>query len=304
MDDLQRYIFQMKFKIAFLENEGQAFEDLFSAIMGHAFPGDFQPVRAYGNKGDRKSDGYRKSDKAVFQCYGPRSTKLADMQAKVDADFNGAVGHWGPRMEKWFFVHNDMAGLPADVVQQLTDLGAANPSVTLGQMGYSELFAIVMGQLTPAQLADLFGAAPTQATVAKLEFAELQPVILAIPRMPPDDNPPLTAPSTMKIQANDLSEAAAGLLRVGRRQERLVERFFDQYPVPNFGEEIAEGFRNRYEALRDGGIQPDAIFTELQQFAGGMSGTPEHQAAVLAVMSYFFERCDIFEDHAPAKAST
>ena len=296
MDELQRYIFQIKFENAFLKNEGQAFEDMFAAIMGHAFPGDFQPVRAYGNKGDRKSDGYRASDKTIFQCYGPRSTKLDAMQAKVDTDFNGALGHWGARMERWIFVHNDMDGLPADVVQQLVDLEAANPNMKLGSMGYAELFDVVMS-LTPMQLADLFGAAPTQTTLSQLEFMELQPVILAIPRMEPDDNPPLTVPSATKLQANDLSDAAAGLLRVGRRQERLVERFFEQYPVPNFGEEIAQGFRDRYQALRDEGANPDAVFTELQQFAGGMSGSPEHQAAVLAVMSYFFERCDIFEDH-------
>ncbi len=259
MDELQRFIFQIKFENAFLKNEGQAFEDMFAAIMGHAFPGDFQPVRAYGNKGDRKSDGYRASDKTIFQCYGPRSTKLDAMQAKVDTDFNGALGHWGARMERWIFVHNDMDGLPADVVQQLVDLEAANPTVKLGSMGYAELFDIVMS---------------------------------------------LTAPSATKLQANDLSDAAAGLLRVGRRQERLVERFFEQYPVPNFGEEIAQGFRDRYQALRDEGASPDAVFAELQQFAGGMSGSPEHQAAVLAVMSYFFERCDIFEDHIEEGAAT
>jgi hypothetical protein len=27
-----------------------------------------------------------------------------------------------------------------------------------------------------------------------------------------------------------------------------------------------------------------------------MEGEPSHQGAVLAVLSYFFERCDIFED--------
>jgi hypothetical protein len=30
-----------------------------------------------------------------------------------------------------------------------------------------------------------------------------------------------------------------------------------------------------------------------------MTGTALHQGAVLAVMSYFFERCDIFEDVKP-----
>ncbi|WP_439144267.1 ABC-three component system protein [Planktotalea sp.] len=295
MDELQRYIYQLKFENAFLKNQGQAFEDMFSRIMGHAHAGDFQAVRPYGNKGDLKCDGYRASDKTVFQCYAPRSTKLDAMQKKVDADFNGAVGHWGNRMERWVFVHNDDAGLPADVTQQLIDLGAANSTVTLGQMSYTELFAIVM-VLTQPQLVDLFGAAPTQTTLARLEFVELQPVITSIQRMEPDDNPPLTAPSPAKLQANDLSEAAAGLLRQGRRKEQLVERFLNQYPDPSFGEEIAQGFRDRYKTLRSDKLQPDIIFAELQQFAGGMTGLPERQAAVLAVMSYFFERCDIFED--------
>ena len=40
---------------------------------------------------------------------------------------------------------------------------------------------------------------------------------------------------------------------------------------------------------------PDEIFAYLQQYAG--SGTePKRQGAALAVLSYFFERCDIFED--------
>ena len=37
------------------------------------------------------------------------------------------------------------------------------------------------------------------------------------------------------------------------------------------------------------------MFGHLQQYAG-MGGEPPRQAAVLAVLSYFFERCDIFED--------
>jgi len=39
------------------------------------------------------------------------------------------------------------------------------------------------------------------------------------------------------------------------------------------------------------------IFAELQSWAGGVQrGTPEHQLAVLTVLAYYFERCDIFEE--------
>lgn len=303
MDDLQRHIFQMKFRNAFLEQKGKAFEDLFSKIMGHAFPGDFQAVRPYGNRGDLKCDGYRTSDRTVFQCYAPSTMKLANLQAKLNADFNGAVVHWGTRMERWSFVHNEDDGLPADATQQLVDIGEANLQVSIGQIGYPELFEIVMG-LTAQKLEDLFGAAPTQHALAQLDFDALRPVVTLIQRLDPDDNPSLSAPSPSKLKANDLSNDAAELLRQGRRREPLVERFFNDWPDPSFGEEIAQGFRERYQALKADGRSPDQIFMDLQTFAGGMNGTPSHQAAVLAVMSYFFERCDIFEDQVEEDAET
>lgn len=303
MDDLQRAFYGMKFQIAFLRQKGKSFEDLFSRIMGHAFPGDFQAVRPYGNRGDLKCDGYRVSDKTVFQCYAPSAMKLANMLAKMDEDFNGAVAHWGDRMDRWSFVHNEDDGLPADATQKLVDLGTTNPDVTLDQTGYPELFAIVMALSVP-QLEDLFGSVPSQRTMAQLDYAALRPVVSLIQKLSPDDNPPLSAPSTSKLDANDLTADAAELLRQGRRREPLVEQFFNDWPDPSFGEEIAQGFRERYQALKVEDLSPDQIFSELQTFAGGMDGTPSHQAAVLAVMSYFFERCDIFEDHVEEDVET
>lgn len=296
MDSLQRAFYGLKFENAFLRQKGKAFENLFSRIMGHAFPGDFQAVRPYGNRGDLKCDGYRDSDKTVFQCYAPSAMKLPNMLTKMDEDFNGAVAHWGHRMDRWSFVHNEDGGLPADATQKLVDLGAANPAVSLDQVGYPELFAVVMALPVP-QLEDLFGSVPSQRTMAQLDYEALRPVVTLIQKLDPDDNPPLSAPSPSKLSANDLSDDAAELLRQGRRRETLVERFFNDWPDPSFGEEIAQGFRERYQALKMEDLSPDQIFTELQTFAGGMDGTPAHQAAVLAIMSYFFERCDIFEDH-------
>ncbi|WP_133176235.1 ABC-three component system protein [Pelagivirga sediminicola] len=303
MDSLQRAFYGLKFENAFLRQKGKAFEDLFSRIMGHASPGDFQAVRPYGSRGDLKCDGYRVSDKTVFQCYAPSNMKLANMLAKMDEDFNGAVAHWGDRMKRWSFVHNEDDGLPADATQKLVDLSAANPTVHLDQTGYPELFAVVMTLSIP-QLEDLFGSVPSQRTMAQLDYEALRPVVTLIQKLNPDDNPPLSAPSASKLDANDLSADAAELLRQGRRREPLVERFFNDWPDPSFGEEIAQGFRERYQALKIEDLPPDQIFMELQTFAGGMDGTPSHQAAVLAVMSYFFERCDIFEDHVEEDVET
>lgn len=295
MDNTQRCFYGLKFEVAFLREKGKAFEILFARVMGHAYPGDFEPVRPYGPKGDLKCDGYRAGDGTVFQSYAPDVMKLKALLAKIDEDFSGAVSHWGARMERWTFVHNDVRGLPAEATQKLVDLRAAHPEVSIDVFSYPEMRQVVLS-LRPDQLEDLFGAVPSQRTLEKLGFAELRPVLLSIQRQEPPADPPLTAPSLRKLKNNRLSQDAADFLKQGRRREKLVQDFFEHWPYPEFGEEIAESFRKRYNALKVAGMSPDEIFTELQTFAGGMDGVPSQQAAVLSVMSYFFERCDIFED--------
>jgi len=42
---------------------------------------------------------------------------------------------------------------------------------------------------------------------------------------------------------------------------------------------------------------PDEIFGRLEQWAGGTrNALPSHKAAILAVMAYLFDECEIFED--------
>jgi len=59
---------------------------------------------------------------------------------------------------------------------------------------------------------------------------------------------------------------------------------------------VVEAFRTQYETLKNEGIAPDEIFLGLQVFAGGeLTQEPKHQAAVLSVLAYLFDECDIFE---------
>ena len=295
LDDTQRFAYGREFTIAFLRERGKAFETLFARIMAHKFPGDFHPVRPYGPKGDLKCDGFRASDGTVFQCYAPDAVKLEPLLAKLNEDFAGALVHWTTKMRRWEFVHNDSRGLPAEAVQRIAELNMANPSVALTVCGEAELRLIAMS-LALHQLEDLFGAVPSGRVLEKLNFDALRPVLLAIQGQEPDAEPSLMAPSAAKLERNALSQDAAGLLRQGRRREQLVEAFFASWPDPDLGEEIAQAFRVRYQGLKAAGLSPDNIFGELQAFAGGMTGEPARQGAVLAVLSYFFERCDIFED--------
>ncbi|WP_300159885.1 ABC-three component system protein [Solidesulfovibrio sp.] len=102
-----------------------------------------------------------------------------------------------------------------------------------------------------------------------------------------------------KIEANLLSEVVADFLKIGMRKSPLVKDFFDHYFNPVYGEQIASAFKNKYEELKAviPRLHPDSIFGAIETWAGGTENiTPNHKAAVLAVMAYLFDRCEIFED--------
>ena len=99
-----------------------------------------------------------------------------------------------------------------------------------------------------------------------------------------------------KIEANALSEAVAKLVTEGMSKAPLVMDFLSQWHDETLGERLAGAFKAEYARLR-GTHRPNQIFHELQSWAGGdRRGTPEHELAVLTVIAYYFERCDIFEE--------
>ncbi len=63
-----------------------------------------------------------------------------------------------------------------------------------------------------------------------------------------------------------------------------------------YGDQMVAAFNKEYQKWKALSIDPDIIFLKLQEFTGGqVRGTPTYEAAVLAVLAYLFEQCDIFE---------
>lgn len=297
MDELQRSIYVDRFRLAFHTQRGTAFQDWFVRLAGHAFGADFEEVRPYGLHGDLKCDGRRVSTKSVFQCYAPDAMKEAELIAKVDEDFHGARAHWNTEMAEWVFVHNDGRGLPPNAVQHIDGLRRAHAPLTIETWSEPELLKLAM-RLDLGALLALFGPAASIAIVDRLVLADLVPIIEALQRQDPNaGDPPLTPPSPEKLEKNALSEESGLLLRIGRRKSGLVDTFFRKSPRPDLGERIAEAFRTRYAELKAFGLPADSIFKHLQDYAG-MNGEPKRQGAALAVLAYFFDSCDIFEDPA------
>lgn len=299
MDRLQQLSYEKDFRIAFLEARGDGFQRLFEKLMAKAYPNDFMACRPWGNVGDRKNDGYLPSRRTLFQSYAPNDLTAAEAIKKIHEDFEGAKAYWEEYFDEWTFVHNAFDGrLGPHIIEALLRLGKENPSIKIGQCGLEEMLS-TFRQLSLQDLESWFGPSLTMEANINLGYDDLLAVLAHIKIAPAPMASEVKDVSRGKLEANLLSQAVADFLKIGMQKSQLVMQFFNTWNKPVYGEQIASAFKSQYAALRDATppLHPDEIFGRLEAWAGGMANTtPTHKAAVLAVMAYLFDRCEIFED--------
>jgi hypothetical protein len=295
MDPLEKAYYEAKFENAYLRAKGDAFQSFFEDLMSRAYKADFMACRPWGNRGDRKNDGFLKSERRLFQAYAPNEMTEAQAIKKIREDFAGAKAYWNVYFDTWVFVHNAVDGLPPHVQKEILEFERKNPGVALEPWGLEELRRVFQ-LLLRIDLESWFGYAPTSETKTKLVFEDLRVVLETIELQRVAEDRPVKDVPPRKIEANALSPAIATLLKEGMAKAALVEEFFDKWRDPKFGERIAEAFRLKYSSLRDRST-PNQVFNDIQAWAGGAErGSAEHELAVLTVLAYYFERCDIFEE--------
>ena len=248
-NDFQKYFYATLFTIDFLTRNGEAFEDLFTSIMKCRYGRDFHLIQPYGTSGDKKTDGYLKSEKTVFQCYAPKQINQSVTLRKISDDYFGAKAFWGDRMERWRFVHNSTKGLPPEVAKSLIDLDFDNATVIKDTMEFDELKDIVVS-LEQHHLQGIFGLVPTIETFNNLDLETLRPFVTRISRSEIDTSYPVSTPSENKISVNQFSEETKGLLRIGSLRLPLVRQLFEDEIGPKLGEQIAHSFRARYAKVK------------------------------------------------------
>ena len=292
---LQDAFYEVRFENAFLRAKGDEFQTFFERLMGLAYKADFMACRPWGNQGDRKNDGFLKSERRLFQVYAPNEMTEKKATNKITEDFEGAKVHWGKHFDKWTFAHNATDGLPPHVHELLLDFETANPGIELEPWGLEE-FRRVFRRLSLEDCASWLGHAPTEEAKARLGFKDLQVVLESLAGKAAPSGTTVKPVPPGKIEANDLSESVATLIKNGMTKAPLVSDFLDKWHDETLGERLAIAFRTEYARLRRS-IHPNRMFHELQAWVGGSQrDTPEHEMAVLAVLAYYFERCDIFEE--------
>ncbi len=295
MGGLSRIFYLKAFEIAFLRKNGNEFQNFFSDIMEKRYPADFVRIMPWGKQGDRKNDGYLKSQKTLFQVYAPNEIKESKTISKIEEDFNSALPYWKKYFSKWIFVHNSRKGMSPAILKKLLEIQEINKEIRILNWGFEELkkeFTL----LKDRDMEELCGKMPTEEDLEDLTFKELEEVIKTISRQKYPEGP-IKPVSKEKLKFNSLSKDAENLLLSGMKKSNLVKKYFDECSDPKLGDEIAEGFNKKYRELKQEGLESDEIFTQLHIYAGGFARKePRYEAAVLAVLAHLFEMCDIFEN--------
>lgn len=295
LDRWQRSFYLLHFQLAFRTKVAKEFEDWFCRLAGFALGADFERIRPYGAEGDHKADGRTQSDGTIYQCYAPGTVRANRVRAKIRDDFDGARRHWPGFLKRWIFVHNDREGLAAQVAKELDTLRESGVAITVEAWSEDALTRL-FERLDIAGLESLFGVAPSRDDRETLAPEDVEEVVRHLEGAEASGElRPIREPSFDKIDKNALSEYVIVLLRAGKSKDDVIREFFERHPAPDTGERVANGFRRQYVALREMGRSSDDIFVRLQQYMGAGEST-KLQVAALAVMSYLFDRCDIFED--------
>ncbi|MCU0873430.1 MAG: hypothetical protein MUE50_13900 [Pirellulaceae bacterium] len=129
-------------------------------------------------------------------------------------------------------------------------------------------------------------------------FAELEVVcsgLLAPPEMPTE--PHIPTPPTEKLRKNGLTREVHRRMQVGLAMFREVEKFVESVVRVDdrFPERLRAGFLTQYARHRQHGLDGDALFLALHDFASGGSNAFERQAAGMAVLCYLFQKCEVIE---------
>jgi hypothetical protein len=135
--------------------------------------------------------------------------------------------------------------------------------------------------------------------VKAVDFQELERAtrnLLAVPAKSIDD---LAAPlrPREKLARNELTAGVGDMLNIGYLRFDDVKEFVARTETiePGYGERLAEGFRDQYRQVRDGGLTGDAVFYALAEWSARGSDNISDKAAGVAVLVYLFTICDVFE---------
>lgn len=284
-----------QFKLKVHEANGQAFEDIFTAIM-NCVESDFQSIKPWGNIGDRKNDGYIKSKGIFFQVFSPEeiTKSYVNVVKKLNSDFKGLLNQWSPVNEFYFVVNDKYQGVNADCEQAIQ---AIKQKFGLRNAGFKTAPDLenLLFSLDEDQIFTIVGFLPDPASI-QLDYSVLSEIIshlmsLSLPKT--QDSSIIYPDWDKKVTFNDLATLEAkylndGFLQIGSLDEYLKNQ------SNFFADEVKDKIREIYTECSKS-YSGSELFWEMVNMISTKSEAI-FQSAGIVLISKYFETCDVFEE--------
>lgn len=305
----ERHIQALRFKVRAYQSDGQAFEDIFTAVMQKRYP-SFRQIKPQGQFGDRKNDGFESQSGTYYQVFAPEDSWKGDKYGadKVSDDLVGLLAHWNANddVKAFRYVVNDKyKGIGPEIEQALQTLRSRFPNL-------NPLNSMLTGQLEDEFLRldqfeqdQILGGLPPHMSPDTVDTDALSNVIHHIlsDRGPlPILTIPVDPSFERKIAFNNLPEPVASHFRSRNAESGTVVKAYFQYRSASDKDELAKRFKAFYlhaAQIFDGCLDsPSLIFFQILDRVT-IQKTASHQNAALVLMAYFFESCDIYLEPPP-----
>lgn len=295
------------FKNKIYQYEGQQFEDFFVEIMQKADP-RFQPVKAYGNIGDRKNDGFIKEDGVYYQIFAPeeitKDKTIYEATKKLGEDFVKLFNYWNgiSPIEEYYFVINDKyRGIPEPVLTKIIELEKREEyqGIKIKVFSANDLF-MIFNQLEDEMKREIVGFIPNE-ILSILEYEALHETVTYLMNieLPIDYGDNLVVPDfDGKIEFNHLSKVVNDELVMGSYQDGTLQKYFNENP--GVKDILQEKFHALYELSKKEILDTDDNYADCRFYYILERACPKItipiKTSVVILMAYYFSSCDIFEE--------
>lgn len=317
MDVQQKLDVRKAFKLRIHESNGNAFEDLFCDVMRASNKG-FKKVKPQGRIGDRKNDGFIQSEGKYYQVYAPQSPNGNPTSAtsKLEGDLDGLIAYWGNEhsyeIKHFYFVFNDKYhGAYPEIYTTLNSVKNKYNLEVCDVFLSSELEDIFM-ELPEDNIAAICGYYPKPEDIGFIDNSIIAEIVGYVStnysgfsdsqtNEPPD--------FYNKIYFNELGENTARHLNLGAYQVGYVEDYFrtnSKFSRQQSRDSLNKMYLhhlkadNAEAAAITGLSESDIVFKSMidEMLPANLSNMQrrDYERNVIAVMSFFFEACDIFEE--------
>lgn len=295
------------FKNRIYQYEGQQFENFFVEIMQKA-DSRFQPVKAYGNIGDRKNDGFIKEDGIYYQIFAPeeisKDKTIYDAVKKLEEDFVKLFDYWNaisPIKEYYFVINDKYRGMPEPVLTKIIELEKREEyqEIKISAFSANDLH-LKFNQLNDDIKREVIGFIPDE-ILSIVEYEALHETVTYLMNIevPIGYNDNLVVPDfDNKIGFNHLSKVVNNELVVGSYQEGALKKYFNENP--GVKDILQEKFHALYEQAKETILETDNSYADcrfyyiLEKACSKM--TIPIKTSVVILMAFYFSSCDIFEE--------